>query len=86
MPMESQMMRWNRCENKLAVICGTVSSEITSTQACHDGQRNEHHQYIFEYLHRNTLRASKLPVESHVDDGMEIQREKQYQQDGEPSQ
>ena len=31
MPMESQMMRWNRCENKLAVICGTVSSEITST-------------------------------------------------------
>ena len=25
------MMRWNRCENKLAVICGTVSSEMTST-------------------------------------------------------
>ena len=55
-------------------------------QACHDGQRNEHHQYIFEYLHRNTLRAGKLPVEGYVDDGMEIQREKQYQQQGKPSQ
>ena len=37
-------------------------------QACHDGKRNEHHQCIFEYLHRNALRAGKLPVESHVDD------------------
>ena len=27
MPMESQMMRWNRCENKLAVI--TKASRLT---------------------------------------------------------
>ena len=29
--MDSQMMRWNLCEKRLAVICGIVSNEITST-------------------------------------------------------
>ncbi len=31
MPMESQMIRWKRCEKRLAVIWGMVSNEMTST-------------------------------------------------------
>ena len=91
MPMESQMMRWNRCENKLAVICGTVSSEMTSmmpTMRRHATMVSAMNiiSAYFEYLHRNALRAGKLPVESHVDDRMEIQCKKQYQQQGKPTQ
>ena len=48
-----------------------VSSDICENDAYHtqtsdDGQRNKHHQHIFEYLYRNLLRTGKLAVERYV--------------------
>ena len=34
---------------------GNNQHDAYHTQACNNGQRNEHHQYIFEYLYGNTL-------------------------------
>ena len=91
MPMESQMMRWNRCENKLAVICGTVSSEMTSTMPTMRRHATMVSAMNIISAYSNTCTGmpcerGKLPVESHVDDRMEIQCKKQYQQQGKPTQ
>lgn len=45
------------------------------TKAGNDGQRNKHHQQIFEYLYRDLLRTGKLPVESDIYDWTDEQIE-----------
>ena len=34
---------------------GNNQHDAYHAQACNNGQCNEHHQYIFEYLYGNTL-------------------------------
>ena len=55
-------------------------------QASHDGEGDEHHQYIFEKHDGNTLRTGILPVESDVDNRIQKTREESDKQDGPPHQ
>ena len=46
-------------------------------QAGHNSQGDEHHQQVFKPLYRYPLRAGKLAVEGHVNNGATEEDEKQ---------